>query len=73
MVIVECIRMSLMKVAIPLAKKVLAPLWITAAASAMDVGIQNKIHGSGTTTLIISNKEMNHIMKIVQALEDSNI
>ena len=29
--------------------------------------------GSGTTTLIISNKEMNDIMKIVQALEDSNI
>ena len=32
-----------------------------------------KIHGSGTTTFIISNEEMNDIMKIVQALEDSNI
>ena len=32
-----------------------------------------KIHGSGTTTLIISNEEMNDIMKIVQALQDSNI
>ena len=32
-----------------------------------------KIHGSGTTTLIISNEEMNDIKKIVQALEDSNI
>ena len=32
-----------------------------------------KIHGSGTATLIISNEEMNEIMKIVQALEDSNI
>ena len=31
------------------------------------------MHGSGTTTLIISNEEMNDIMKIVQALEDSNI
>ena len=31
------------------------------------------MHGSGATTLIISNKEMNDIMKIVQALEDSNI
>ena len=31
-----------------------------------------KIHGSGNTTLIISNEEMN-IMKIIQALEDSNI
>ena len=63
----------LMKVAIPLAKNVLAPLGITAAASAIDAGIQKKIHGSGTTTLIISNEEMNDIMKIVQALEDSNI
>ena len=63
----------LMKVAIPLAKNVLAPLGITAAASAIDVGIQKKIQGSGTTTLIISNKNLNDIMKIVQALKDSNI
>ena len=63
----------LMKVAIPSAKNVLTPLGITAAASAIDAGIQNKIHGSGTTTLIISNKKMNDIIKIVQALEDSNI
>ena len=63
----------LMKVAVPLAKNVLASLGITAAASAIDAGIQKKIHGSGTTTLIISNKEMNDIMKIVQALEDSDI
>ena len=34
---------------------------------------KKKISGSGTTTLIISNEEMNYIMKIVQALEDSNI
>ena len=32
-----------------------------------------KISGSGSTTLIISNEKMNDIMKIVQALEDSNI
>ena len=63
----------LMKVVVPLAKNVLAPVGITAAAPAIDAGIQNKIHGSGTTTLIISNEEMNDIMKIVQALEDSNI
>ena len=63
----------LMKVAIPLAKNILAPLGITAAASVIDAGIQKKIHGSRTTTLIISNEEMNDIMKIVQALEDSNI
>ena len=30
---------------------------------------KKKIHGSGTTTLIISNEEMNDIMKIVQALD----
>ena len=63
----------LMKVAVFLGKNVLAPLGITAAASASDTGIQKKIHGSGTTTLIISNKEINDIMKIVQALEDFNI
>ena len=62
-----------MKVAISLAKNILAPLGIRAAVSAIDTGIQKKIHGSGTTTLIISNEEMNGIIKIVQALEDSNI
>ena len=61
-----------MKVAIPLARNVLAPLGITAAASAMDAGIQKKMHDSGTTTLIISNEKRNDIMKIVQALEESN-
>ena len=63
----------LMKVAVPLAKNILALLGITAAASAIDAGIQKKVHGSGTTTLIISNKEMNGILKIVHALEDSNV
>ena len=63
----------LMKVTAPLAKNILAPLGITAAASAIDRAIQKKIHGSGTKVLIISNEEMNDIMKIVQALEDSNI
>ena len=65
-------------------KNILAPLGITAAFAAIDAGIQKqtnkqtnkqtkKKHGSGTTTFIISNEEMNDIMKIVQALEDSNI
>ena len=62
-----------MKIAIPLAKIVSAPLEIIAAASVIDAGIQKKIHGSGTATLIISNKKMNDIIKIAQALEDSNI
>ena len=57
----------------PLTKSVLTPLGLTAAASAADAGIHKKILGSGNTTLIISNEEMNDIMKIVQALEDSNV
>ena len=32
-----------------------------------------KIHGSWATTLIISNEEMNDMIKIAQALEDTNI
>ena len=63
----------LMKVAVPLAKKILTLLGITAAASAIDGSIQKKIHGSETTTLIIANEEVIGRMKIVQALEDSNI
>ena len=63
----------LMKLAVPLAKNNLDPLGITAAASAINAGIQKKIHSSGTTALLISNEEMNDIMKIVQALKYSNI
>ena len=55
-----------MKVAVPLAINILAPLGKTAAASAIGARIQKKIHGSGATTLIISNEEMNDIIKIVQ-------
>ena len=57
----------------PLAKSVLIPLGLTAAATAADAGIHKQILGSGTTTLIISNAEMNDIMNIVQALENPNI
>ena len=59
-----------MKVALPLAKNILVLLGITAAASPIDAGIQKKIHGSGTTTLIISNETMDDMMEIVQALEE---
>ena len=55
-------------------KSVLIPLGLTAAAAAAaDAGIHKKILGSGNTTLIISNEEMNDIIKIIQALEDLNI
>ena len=63
----------MIKIAVLLAKNILAPLSATAAASAIDAGIQKKIHRSGTTTSIISNEEMNGKMKTVQAFEDSNI
>ena len=62
----------LMKVAIPLAKNVLAPLGLTAAMSAIDGSIQKKIHGSGVK-LIIEQEDMNHIIKIIEALENSGI
>ena len=42
-----------MKVEVTLTKNILAPSGITAAASAIDAGIQKKIHCSETTTLII--------------------
>ena len=61
-----------MKVALPLAKNVLAPLGLTAAMSTIDGSIQEKIHGSGIK-LIIEEEDMNHIMKIIEALENSGI
>ena len=58
----------------PLAKSVLFPLGLTAAASAADAGIHKKILGlAGHTTLIISNKDMGDLMKIVKSLEDSGL
>ena len=63
----------LMKVAMPLAKNVLAPLGISAAMSAIDGSIKKKMFGSGTTTLIISNGEMDDILKIVKSLENSGL
>ena len=63
----------LMKVAMPLAKNVLAPLGLSAAMSAIDGSIKKKTLGSGTTTLIISNDEMDDILKIVKSLENSGV
>ena len=57
----------LMKVAMPLAKNVLAPLGLTNAMSAIDGSIQKKIHGSGVK-LIIEQEAMNDIIKIIEAL-----
>ena len=66
----------LLKTGLPLLKSIIKPLGLlglTAASSAIDADVQQKIYGSGKTTLIISSEEMNGIKKIVQALEYSNI
>ena len=63
----------LLKTGLPLLISVIKPLGflgLTAASSTVDAGVQKKIYGSGAT---ISNEKIDDIMKIVQALEDSNI
>ena len=57
----------------PLAKKVLIPLRLTEAASATDAAIHKKMFASGMIALIISNEEMNDIMKIVKFLKKSDL
>ena len=50
------------------------PLGLTAAASAVDAGIHKKILGSGGhTTIIISNNEIDDLIKIGKSLEDSRL
>ena len=62
----------LMKAAMPLAQNVSSPLGLTAAMSAIDGSIQNKMHGRGIK-LMIEDEDMNDIMKIINALEKSGI
>ena len=58
----------------PLAKIVLIIQGLTAVASAADAGIHEKILGSGnTTSLIISNNEIEDIIKIIKSLQDSGL
>ena len=54
----------------PLAKTILMPLGLTAAAATTDAAIHKKMFGSGTTILIISNEEMNNAKKIFKSLEE---
>ena len=54
----------------PLAKRVLIPLGLTAAAAATNAAIQKKVFRSGVTTVIISNEEINDIVKIINSLEE---
>ena len=57
----------------PLAKSVLLPLGLSAVLSMADAAIQKKIYGSGTTALIISNEEIEDILKVVKSLEESGL
>ena len=57
----------------PLAKSVLIPLRLAAAATAADAGIHKRILGSENTTLIISNNEIEDLIKITNSLEDSGL
>ena len=73
--------MSLMTAGIPLMKRVVTPLAksllillrLSAGMSAADAANQNKIYGSNTIALIISNEEMEDIMEIVKSLEESGL
>ena len=62
----------LMKVAMSLAKNVLAPLGLTAAMSTMNGSIQKKMRGE-EVKLVIEQEDMNDIIKIIEALENSGI
>ena len=57
----------------PSAKSVLVPLGLWAGMSEADAAIQKKIYRSGTTALIISNKEMEDIIKMIKSIEESGL
>ena len=57
----------------PLTKSILIPLGLKASASATDAAIHNKMFGSGIATLMLSNEEMNDIMKTVKSFEKSGL
>ena len=57
----------------PLANSVLIHLGLPTAPSLTDAAIHKKMFASGNITLIISNEEMNDIMKISNSLEESGL
>ena len=57
----------------PLTKSVSIPLKLALAASTTDSAIQKNIFGSGMTTMIISNEEINDIMKIIKSLKQAGL
>ena len=64
---------KLIKPAISIGKNILVPLGLSAAMSATDASIEKKMYGSGSTTLIISNNDLNDLIKLVTALEEHDI
>ena len=69
----------LMKVAVPLAKNVLAPLATMASASQIDRAIQRKMSGRRAVrsgkgiTLVILNEDMDDVISIVKSVENSDL
>ena len=57
----------------PLAKSVLISLGLSAGISAADAATQKKNYGSGATVLIISNEEMEDMIKLVKSFEESGL
>ena len=57
----------------PLTKRLLIALGVTAAASATDAAVHEKMVGSGFTTLIISNEQIKNIMRVVKSLQESGL
>ena len=66
----KCLIKSVIK---SLATSALIPFGLTAAASAADAGMHKKILGSGTTTWIISNDEIDDLIKIVKSLQGNGL
>ena len=64
---------KLIKPTISIGKNILAPLRLSAAISATDAAIQKKMYGSGMTTLIISNDDLDDLIKVVTGLEEHDI
>ena len=63
------VGLPLMKnVTAPLAKSVLSPFWLTVEIAATNRLIQKKLYGSKMKALIISNKKIEDIMKIVKSI-----
>ena len=64
---------KLIKPAISIGKNILAPLRLSAAMSATDAAFERKMYGSGNKTLMISNNDLNDLIKITTALEEHDI